>query len=161
MLYNQCPYSLINHRSCLFYVLETALQDLKKDPKLKQEYREAKKLLNEVCLVWYEFEFSLSRKTYSLSMMCYVKCALYSTRLSQQTKASYIVSFKVTLFGKNCYFFVSSRTNFYNSQLFCCFQHLGPNKVQRSSGGFVETDDHRPRTLRIRTRRPNEREECT
>lgn len=28
--------------------LETALQDLKKDPKLKQEYREAKKLLNEV-----------------------------------------------------------------------------------------------------------------
>ena len=29
--------------------LETALQDFKKDPKLKQEYREAKKLLNEVC----------------------------------------------------------------------------------------------------------------
>lgn len=43
-------FSLSHHWSFLFCDSETALQDLKKDPKLKQEYREAKKLLNEVCL---------------------------------------------------------------------------------------------------------------
>lgn len=43
-------FSLSHHWFFLFCDSETALQDLKKDPKLKQEYREAKKLLNEVCL---------------------------------------------------------------------------------------------------------------
>lgn len=43
--------------------LETALQDFKKDPKLKQEYREAKKLLNEVQTKYNEVRVASLRPT--------------------------------------------------------------------------------------------------
>ncbi|XP_058971849.2 X-ray radiation resistance-associated protein 1 [Pocillopora verrucosa] len=59
--------------------LETALQDLKKDPKLKQEYREAKKLLNEVQTKYNEVRVA-SLKPTSTTL------ELFGTRPEERTK---------------------------------------------------------------------------